>query len=131
MARRFNTYSLNRRDKKLLGVCSTLGNAFAVDPTLLRVGFVAIGLFIGFQFAGISYAALAIYFAMKRKQQRRGNSAMSDFERMDFSTRVRPSIHALRTELDPIDRRLMAIDDHISKPNDELAREIEALREVK
>ena len=40
-------------------------------------------------------------------------------------------MHALRTELDPIDRRLMAIDDHIAKPNHELAREIEALREEK
>jgi hypothetical protein len=44
---------------------------------------------------------------------------------------VRPSVHKMRTELDPIDRRLMAIEDQISKPNDELAREIEALREEK
>jgi phage shock protein C len=37
----------------------------------------------------------------------------------------------MRTELDPIDRRLMAIESELSKPNDELAREIEALREEK
>ena len=130
MARRFSNYSLARRDKKLAGVCSTLGNSFAVDPTLLRVGFLAVGFFIGFQFAIISYVALAIYFGAKRKQQR-NQTGLSDFERMDYSTRVRPSIHAVRTELDPIDRRLMAIDAHIAKPNHELAREIEALREEK
>ena len=56
---------------------------------------------------------------------------MSDFERMEDVGRVRPTVHALRTELDDTDRRLMAIDDHINSTNDELAREIEALREEK
>ena len=131
MARKINCYSLDRREKKLAGVCSTLGNMFAIDPTFLRVGFVAVGFFIGFELAIISYLAIAIYFGVKRKQQRNRPERRSDFDRMDFSTRVRPSVHALRTELDPIDRRLMAIDAHIAKPNDELAREIEALREEK
>lgn len=130
MARRFKTYSLDRREKKLAGVCSTLGDMFAIDPTLLRVGFVAAAFLIGFEVAVISYAALAIYFAVKRRQQRTP-ATMSDFERMELATRVRPSVHALRTELDPIDRRLMAIDAHIAKPNHELAREIDALREEK
>ncbi len=131
MARNFKDYSLDRRDKKLAGVCSTLGDMFAVDPTFLRIGFVAVGLFIGFQFAILSYLAIAIFFAIKRKQQRQERPHVSDFDKMDRMTRVRPSVHALRPELDPIDRRLMAIDDHIAKPNHELAREIEALREEK
>ena len=29
-------YSLNRRDKKLAGVCSTLGDVFNIDPTFIR-----------------------------------------------------------------------------------------------
>ena len=46
--------------------------------------------------------------------------------------RTRSSIHALRTELDVNDRRMMAIDHHIAtSKNHELAREIEALREDK
>ncbi len=128
MARKINRYSFDRRQKKLAGVCSTLGDMFAVDPTFLRVGFVAAGVFIGFQFAIISYLAIAIYFGIKRKQQQRERPFVSDFDRMDRSTQVRPSVHALRTELEPIDRRLMAIDAHIAKPNHDLAREIEALR---
>ena len=43
---------------------------------------------------------------------------------------ARPSTRCAR-ELDETDRRLMAIDDHINSTNDELAREIEALREEK
>ena len=128
MARR--KYSLKRRDAKLLGVCSTLGNQFGIDPTILRIGLVIFALTIEPQIAVVGYLAIALYFMIKRKQQRR-TSGMSDFDKMDFAVNVRPSVHALRTELDPIDRRLMAIEDHISKPNDELAREIEALREDK
>jgi hypothetical protein len=55
---------------------------------------------------------------------------MSDFDRMEqVATRRQPSVHAMRTELDVTDRRLMAIDHHINSQNDELAREIEALRQ--
>ena len=130
MARRFNNYSLDRREKKLAGVCSTLGNQFGVDPTFLRVGFVAFALMVELQVAVIAYAAIAIYFAVKRKQKR-SQPHVSEYDRMDFANKVRPSVHALRTQLDPIDRRMMAIDAHIAAPNHELAREIEALREEK
>ena len=40
----------------------------------------------------------------------------------------RPTTHAMVNDLDETDRRLMAIDHHINSQNDELAREIEALR---
>ena len=58
-----------------------------------------------------------------------GESGMSDFDRMDQVLRRKPTVHAMRTELDENDRRLMAIDHHIKSQNDELAREIEALRQ--
>ena len=126
MARKF---SLKSGDRKLAGVCSTLGQGFNVDPAFVRVGFVAAALFIGGEVAVVTYVGLAIYFAVQRR--RRDERPMTEFERMDRSARVRPSVHAMRTELDPIDRQLMAIDAHIAKPNHELAREIEALREEK
>jgi hypothetical protein len=59
-----------------------------------------------------------------------GDRRMSDFDRMEqVATRRKPTVHAMRTELDVTDRRLMAIDHHINSQNDELAREIEALRQ--
>ena len=131
MAHRKSRYSLNRRDSKLAGVCSTLGDRFGIDPTIIRVGFAAAVFLISWEVALVTYAALAIYFAVQRKREAGRSGPVSDFERMDQETRVRPSIHALRTELDATDRRLMAIDDHLAKPNHELAREIDALREEK
>ena len=134
MARKNYRYSLNRKDAKLVGVCSTLGETFNIDPTFLRIGFIAILFLISWEFALITYAALGIYFSIQRKRQvdARNARGRSDFDRMgDTQQARRPSVHAMRTELDETDRRLMAIDDHLATPNHELAREIDALREEK
>jgi phage shock protein PspC (stress-responsive transcriptional regulator) len=130
MARTTYRYSLNRRDAKLVGVCSKLGEQFGIDPTFLRIGFVAAAILISFKLTLALYAGLGIWFVVQ-KRRLMNDRHMSDFDKMELATKVRPSVHAMRTELDPIDRRLMAIEDHISKPNNELAREIEALREGK
>ena len=130
MARRTYRYSLDRKDAKLAGVCSKLGEQFGVDPTFIRIGFVAAMILISFKLTLALYAGLGIWFAVQKRRMM-NERHMSDFDKMELAVKVRPSVHAMRTELDPIDRRLMAIEDHISKPNDELAREIEALREEK
>jgi len=131
MARKYR-YSLDRKDAKLVGVCSTLGARFGIDPTFVRLGFIAAIFVMSWQFALIAYAALGIYFTVQRKREvDSGGRRMSDFDRMGDIGSIRPSVHAMRTELDATDRRLMAIDHHLSTPNDELAREIEALREEK
>jgi phage shock protein C len=131
MDRKTYRYSLNRRDAKLVGVCSTLGARFNVDPTFLRIGFIAAAIFTSFMWTLVIYAALGVYFTLERKREVESGSAKSEFERMEDVGKVRPSVHALRTQLDETDRRLMAIDHHLTKGNDELAREIEALREDK
>jgi phage shock protein PspC (stress-responsive transcriptional regulator) len=131
MARKNYRYSLNRRDAKLVGVCSTLGEKFGIDPTFLRIGFVAAIFLISWEVALITYAALGIYFTIQRKREVDSGRTSSEFERMDQVGKVRPTVKAMREDLDPVDRRLMAIDHHLSKQNDELAREIEALREEK
>ena len=127
-----NRYSLDRREKKIAGVCSTLGDVFNIDPTILRIGFVAIALMVSWEMALVAYVGAAIYFAIQRKKSRETGPRQSEFERMAESGRRRASVHDLRTQLDVTDRRLMAIDHHLAQQKDhELAREIEALREDK
>ena len=130
MPNRFN-YSMNRRDKKLAGVCSTLGDVFNIDPTIIRIGFVAAIFLISWEVALIAYVAAGIYLHMQKNKANRVGERKSDFERMAESGRSRTSVHQLRTELDANDRRMMAIDHHLNTQNLELAREIEALREEK
>jgi len=129
MARKIYPYSLDRKDAKIAGVCSTLGAITGVDPTLIRVGFVAAAMLISFKLTLLAYAAVGIYLAVQKKRSAIGDRRMSDFDRMDFASRRTPTVHAMRTELDETDRRLMAIDHHINTQNEDLAREIEALRQ--
>ena len=124
-------YSLNRHDKKLAGVCSTIGDVFNVDPTFVRVGFAAVAILISWKLALVAYVAAGIYLHMQRNQIMRRKDRPSEFERMADLGRSRASVHDLRTKLDVNDRRMMAIDHHLNSQNDELAREIEALREEK
>ena len=124
-------YSLNRRDKKLAGVCSTIGDVFNIDPTFVRVGFAATAILVSWKLALIAYVAAGIYFHIQKNKTHRFADRPSDFERMADIGRGRASVHDMRTKLDTNDRRMMAIDHHLNSQNDELAREIEALREEK
>ena len=127
-----SNYSLNRRDKKVAGVCSTMGDIFNIDPTILRIALIAIAILISWKLAILAYVGGGIYLHVQKNKAVRAGETKSDFERMGEVGKVRPSVHAMRTELDETDRRMMAIDHHIASQKDhQLAREIEALREEK
>ena len=115
---------------------STFGDIFNIDPTILRIGLIAIAILISWEMALIAYIGGGIYLHMQKKKADRGLGGSadrrSDYERMGDVGTKRTSVHAMRTELDETDRRMMAIDHHIASQKDhELAREIEALREEK
>jgi phage shock protein C len=75
-------YSLNRRDKKLAGVCSTLGDVFNIDPTFIRIGFAATALLISWKLALVAYVAAGIYLHIQRRRANSGFERTSDYERM-------------------------------------------------
>ncbi len=131
MTRKIYPYSLDSKDAKIAGVCSTLGKRFGIDPTFIRIAWVAVPLFtpIDFTTAIIAYAIVGIILAVQKRRAMTGDRRMSDFDRMEEVSKRKPTVHAMRTELDETDRRLMAIDHHINTQNDELAREIEKLRQ--
>jgi len=129
MARKIYPYSLDRKDAKVAGVASTIGAMTGIDPTFIRIGFVAAAIFISFKLTLIAYAVIGIYLAVQKKRSVVGRSRMSDFDRMGEAVQRRPTTHAMVNDLDQTDRRLMAIDHHINSQNEELAREIEALRQ--
>ena len=131
MARKIYPYSLASKDAKIAGVCSTLGAKWGIDPTFIRIAWVAVPLLtpVDFTTALIAYAIAGIVLVIQKKRAMTGERRMSDFDRMEFKSERKPTVHAMRTELDETDRRLMAIDHHINTQNDELAREIEALRQ--
>jgi phage shock protein PspC (stress-responsive transcriptional regulator) len=131
MSRKIYPYSLASKDAKIAGVCSTLGAKFGIDPTFIRIAWVATPLLtpLDFTTAIIAYAVVGIVLAIQKRRAMTGDRRLSEFDRMDMSATRKPTVKAMRTELDETDRRLMAIDHHINTQNDDLAREIEALRE--
>lgn len=129
MAGKYYPYSLKSADAKIAGVCSTLSQIVGVDPTFLRIGFVASAIFISFQWTLVAYAVLGIYLVVKKKNAMRGSRGASEFDRMTDVSRRPATVHSMLNDLDVNDRRMMAIDHHLNTPNDELAREIEALRQ--
>ena len=131
MARKIYPYSLHSKDAKIAGVCSTLGAKWGVDPTFLRIAWIAVPLLthIPISVALIAYAAAGIYLAIQKKNSTVGDRRMSDFDRMGEVMSRKPTTKAMVNDLDETDRRLMAIDHHINTQNEELAREIEALRQ--
>jgi len=129
MSRKIYPYSLDRKDAKVAGVASTIGAMTGIDPTFIRIGFVAAAIFISFKLTLIAYAAIGIYLAVQKKRSMTTDRRMSDFDRMGQAVDRRPTTHAMVHDMDETDRRLMAIDHHINTQNEELAREIEALRQ--
>jgi phage shock protein PspC (stress-responsive transcriptional regulator) len=129
MTRKIYPYSLDRKDAKIAGVCSTIGVITGVDPTFIRIAFIAAAIFGSAAWTLVAYAAIGIYLTVQKKKSMTNDRHMSDFDRMGQVGERKPTVHAMRTELDETDRRLMAIDHHINTQNEELAREIEALRQ--
>lgn len=129
MNRKLPPFMLDTREKKLLGVCAGIGRAVNIDPTFIRIAFVAVPVltFVSFWHAVIAYIILGVIGAAARKRTL-GRRGRTDFDRMEDSGRERHSIRDLREKLDTTDRRMMAIDHHLNSQNHELAREIEALR---
>src|SRR5207253_11269125 len=113
MARKVYPYSLDRKDAKVAGVASTIGGMTGIDPTFIRIGFVAAAIFISLKLTLIAYAAIGIYLVVQKKKALTGVRRMSDFDRMGEAGRRKPTVHAMVNDLDQTDRRLMAIDHHI------------------
>lgn len=131
MDRKF-PFIVDTREKKILGVCAGIGKAVNVDPTFIRIAWVAVPLltFVTVWQALVAYLICGIIGTVGRKRMERRQGS-SEYERMEDVGKGHRSLHDVRTKLDATDRRMMAIDHHLSSQNDDLAREIEALRKEK
>src|SRR6266567_1781711 len=106
MARKYYPYSLDRKDAKVAGVASTIGAMTGIDPTFIRIGFVAAAIFISFKLTLIAYAAIGIYLAVQKRKSMTTDRHMTDFDRMGEVSRRKPTVHAMVNDLDETDRRL-------------------------
>ena len=74
MARKVYPYSLDRKDAKIAGVASTIGAMTGIDPTFIRIGFVAAAIFISFKLTLVAYAVVGVYLAVQKKRSMVGRT---------------------------------------------------------
>jgi len=108
---------INKRDKKMMGVCAGIADHFDIDVTLVRVAMV-LALIITFPLVGFAYLALA--FALPSD-----GSRTAAHEAPRFSE---ASAEATRARMRQLDQRMQAIETHVTSSNTALAREIDSLR---
>ncbi|WP_293940627.1 envelope stress response membrane protein PspC [Sphingomonas sp.] len=119
-------FYLDKRHKKVMGVCAGIANYTGIDVNLVRIGLV-LSIFIG---AG---ALIPVYFIVGwiASDEPREIAAESKDERQFWQgVRASPaqSAREIRSRMRDIDRRLADIEYHVTTENRSLAQEIEQLR---
>ena len=119
-------FYLDKRHKKIMGVCAGISNYTGLDVNLVRIGLV-LSVFIG---AG---ALIPVYFIAGwiASDEPREIAAESKDERQFWQgVRASPaqSAREIRSRMRDIDRRLADIEYYVTTENRSLAREIEQLR---
>ncbi|WP_157219770.1 envelope stress response membrane protein PspC [Flavisphingomonas formosensis] len=125
-ARRTNFY-LDKRNAKLMGVCSGLADYTGLDVTLVRVGVVLLTIIGGFPWTVIAYF---ITGWIANEKPREFYDISPEETKFWQGVRAKPgnSVRDVRASFRDIDRRLADIEAHVTSSNSRLANEIEALR---
>jgi phage shock protein C len=108
-------FTLDRANRKLLGVCSGIAEATGWDATLIRVAFVVAT--IAFHWTALAYLVLAFIGRPRAAHRPESVGAPPPRSAMD-----------MRRSTTELDRRLAEVETYVASQNDSLAREIESLR---
>lgn len=126
MAGQRTKFYLNKRNKRLAGVCAGIADYFGWDPLWIRVGFV-VATISGAGFLPLVYLALAIFADPKPLSL---YNESDDERRFWTGVRVAPrrTIRDVNAAFRDADRRLRDLEAYVTSSNSRLAREIEDLR---
>ena len=129
MTPRRTRFYLDKRNGKFMGVCSGIADYTGVDPLLVRVGFVLIGLATGFM-GGAQLLAYFLVGWLAQDKPREFDYEDGEDRRFWQKVRAKPgnSVRDVRARFRDIDRRLADVETHVTSQNRRLADEIEALR---
>ena len=118
MSSRRGNFRLNKRDRKVMGICAGLSDHFDIDVTLVRIAMV-LALIVTFPVVGFAYLVMGMVFSS-------GGSHRMDYER---SPRLSgETVEARRARMRDLDARMQAMESYVTSTNTQLAREIDELR---
>lgn len=123
-------FYVDKRHKKVAGVCAGLSEYFGWDVSLVRVGAFA-SIFVAGPFVPIAYV-LTSWIAPARPVEVEQEMKLHDREEKEFWRKVRSNPRAtarsVRLRFRDIERRLAHTEAYLTSPDKRLAREIEQLR---
>ena len=127
MSVRRTKFYLDKRNGKILGVCSGLADYTGLDLTLMRVFIVLLTIF---ALGPISILAYLIIAWLAEDKPRQFDTDSREDEKFWQNVRVRPggSIRDVRSRFRDIDRRLADLEVYYTSSNARLANEIDSLR---
>ncbi len=121
-------FYVDKRHKKVAGVCAGIANHFGIDVTLVRVGTFASMFLVG-PFVPVAYV-LTSWLSPTRPHELELEEA--DVQEKKFWQKVRSnpraSARSVKARFRDIDRRLAHAEAYLTSPDKRLAREIDQLR---
>lgn len=125
MSVRRTKFYLDKRNKKLMGVCAGLADYMGVDTVWVRVATVLATLFLGWP--------ILVYLVIGWVAQPKPYALYEDDEDTQAfwrKARIAPqrTIRDVRSSFRDIDRRLRDIEAHVTSSNSRLAAEIDSLK---
>jgi phage shock protein C len=123
---RHTKFYLDRKNKKVLGVCAGIADYTGVDVTLVRIGLVLLTVL------GNGVTIIAYFIAAWLAPCKPRELSQETPEDTKFWQGVRASpartVRDVRSRFRDIDRRLADVETYVTSSNSRLAREIEQLR---
>lgn len=129
MTARRTRFYLDKRNGKIMGVCSGIADYTGIDVTLVRVGMVLLNVATGFM-GGFGLLAYLLLGWLAEDKPREFDYEDREDRRFWQKVRAQPgrSVRDVRARFRDIDRRLADVELHVTSQNRRLADEIEALR---
>ena len=126
MAARQTKFYLNKRDKKVSGVCAGIADFTGFDVTLIRIAF-ALGILAA---GGTLIPAYFIIAWIANDKPHELDYRSREDQKFWQGVRAKPtnSVRQVRSRFREIDRRLADMELHYTSQNSKLANEIESLR---
>ncbi len=127
MEPRRTRFYLDKRNKKVMGVCAGIADYTGIDVTFVRVAMLLLAVFAT---GGFGFLAYVLIGWLANDKPREFDYEDREDRRFWQKVRARPghSIRDVRSSFRDIDRRLADIETHVTSQNRRLADEIEALR---
>lgn len=127
MTPRRTRFYLDKRNGKVMGVCSGIADYTGIDVTFVRVGVLLLSMFAT---GGVGFAAYFLVGWLADDKPREFDYEDREDRKFWQKVRARPShsVRDVRASFRDIDRRLADVEQHVTSQNRRLADEIDALR---